>query len=225
MPLSLSHHAPLRALSIPEGTDILLSGRHHTTRKPVTFHRDHVVATNEEYATIELTVDGHIWTLIVPLKAIEVAPTPAPEQLSLPVFEARDALDLAARARLDAEALEALRASAPAHRLSAAPHRVSVPSDAEAARTYTVEMVEPDKALGCSCHDHTFRRRRCKHMRRAELIDLWDEAVEALLERGTSPQEILRTWRAQVNDLGVEVAMLRTIAAAQVGGLRMAEGA
>lgn len=202
-------------LFIPEGTDVLLSGRPHTTRRRIVFERDNIVAQNDEYATIELTIDGHIWTLIAPLEAVCVLESPAPEQLTLGLVGGPD--------RGDEAIVQALRDAAPATRLHGAANMVSVPSDSDPHRAYTVTLSAANKAIECTCHDHTYRRRRCKHMRRAELIDMWEEAIEALLERGVPAAAVLQGWHTHLETLEVEAAMLRLIAAGRVAGLGIAE--
>ena len=210
--LQTSMRAP--GLFIPEGTDVLLAGRPHTTRKRISFTSDRIVAQNDEYATVELIIEGHIWMLIAPLAAVCAHEPPRPEQLTLGLLDP-DLPD-------EEAAIQALRDSAPAIRLHGAANMVSVPSDSDPNRAYTVLLSDHNKASACTCDDHTYRRRRCKHMRRAELIDMWDEAVEALLERGVPAEAILQGWHTHLEGLGAEAAMLRLIAAGQVAGLSTA---
>lgn len=189
---------------IPAGTQVELPGRTFTTRQDVTFAPSDIVDEDPQSLTVVLHRQDRDWRLRVQRADLQTSQPLAAPQTAAPRLS-RD------------EALEALDALSPATVLVGASNIVIVPSDSDPARTYSVTLTFDNKALDCTCHHFSFRQQRCKHMKRADHIQQWIEAIEALLDAGTDPNDVLEAWKRCRASLGVDGAMGWVIAQHQRG--------
>lgn len=82
-------------------------------------------------------------------------------------------------------------------------------------RAYTVTM-HRDVAIACTCPDHHYRRRCCKHMRRAEKKRAYIEARASLCRQlGWDTEHVDAIFRDTARREGVDAAIDAIIAAAE----------
>lgn len=63
---------------------------------------------------------------------------------------------------------------------------VSIPSDSNPDKFYQVQVNDCNRAVACTCPDFKHRKEvaRCKHFYRAEALDTFNAALQALVEGG-----------------------------------------
>lgn len=187
---------------IPAGCEVTLSGEPYTLFNDIAFTLGDVQEESLGHLTLRLTIRGVSQRVQVPRHGV---------QRRSPDRSARRRQASAASATPDTlsedEALEALEASGPGRRIHGAGNMISVTSDSNPGRAYTVLLNPAHQPVSCTCDDHTYRQRRCKHMRRAARFNEWEQGIKRLLDQGKPAPEVLQWWHTQVRQRGLDGAI------------------
>lgn len=187
---------------VPAGCKVMLGQAPYSLPSDLSFSLDDVREESLGHLTLQLTIRGVAQRVHVPRHKVQRR---IPDRLTWAA--GASATPTATLAMDEDTALDALEASGPGRRIHGAGNMVSVSSDSTPGRAYTVLLNPAQQPVSCSCDDHTYRHRRCKHMRRAARFNEWEKAIERLLGQGRPALEVLRRWQSLVRQRGMDGAI------------------